>query len=367
MRAFGAAALLGVAICAWGCAPPPKSPALGEMDQVRMGPGAREGASLAPEAYAHAEQERAIALQLHAAGDEVGAELHADRAMAAYAHALVIARLARATTDVGDAQKVFADAKAQEDALEASRAKLEQRAEELEKRVQVAEERLLPAPSAKATAEREAARLVAARTLAIDARLLCDAARLVAPEAAGLADLEAGVAKLEERLAKGVRPVPIDDAARSRARCLDVLTRARRVGEETGAADTLLSELSAAGSWAPSRDERGVVVTLHDAFRGDGLTDDTIAKVKELGRVAAAHPAFAVEVVVHDAQARPAKDVTDAKRAEAAAQALVAGGATARKVLSEVAGTLEPLVDPSDAKARGRNERLEVTFVASAR
>jgi outer membrane protein OmpA-like peptidoglycan-associated protein len=201
----------------------------------------------------------------------------------------------------------------------------------------------------------------------MEARLLCDGVRLVAPAAVGLADVEADVTKVEERLAKAVHPVPIDDAARARARCLDLLTRARRSAEETGATDTLLSELSAAGPWAPSRDERGIVVVLHDVFHGNELTDDGTSKLKELGRVASAHPTFAVEVVVHDAQAHPAKDATDEKRAQAAVQALVAGGATASRVKPELAGTAEPLVDPSDAKARGRNERLEVTFVASGR
>jgi hypothetical protein len=337
------------------------------MDRVRSGAGAKEGASLAPEAYAHAEQERALALQLHAAGDEVGAELHADRAMAAYAHALAIARLARATTDVSDAEKASADTTVQLESLQASRTKLEQDAEDLERRVRVAQERLLPAPSAKTTAEREAARLVAARSLTMEARLLCDAVHLVSPASVGLSDLEGDVAKLEEKLTKAVHPVPIDDAARCRARCLDLLTRARRAGDETGATDTLLAELSASGQWAPSRDERGVVVVLHDVFHGADLTDDGTNKLKELGRVASAHPTFAVEVVVHDAQARPAKDTNDEKRAQAAVQALVAGGATAGKVKQELAGTAEPLVDPSDAKARGRNERLEVTFVAAGR
>jgi outer membrane protein OmpA-like peptidoglycan-associated protein len=337
------------------------------MERVRLGPAAKEGASLAPEAYAHAEQERTMALQLHASGDEVGAELHADRAMAAYAHALAIARLARATTEVSDAEKVSADTTVQLEGLEASRIKLEQEAQDLERRVRVAEERLLPAPSAKAAAEREAARLVAARSLAMDARLLCDAVHLVAPAAVGLADVEGDVAKVGEQLGKPVHPVPIDDAARARARCLDFLTRARRAGDETGATDTLLAELSASGQWAPSRDERGVIVVLHDAFRGSELTEEGTSKLKELGRVASAHPAFAIEVVIHDAQARPAKDTTDEARAQAAVQALVAGGATASKVKSELAGTTEPLVDPGDVKARARNERLEIAFVAAVR
>jgi hypothetical protein len=356
--------LLVCAATALGCAPPPKTPALDDMDRVRAASGAQEGAALAPEAFAHAEQERSLAIQLHSTGDEEGAELHANRAMAAYAHALAIARLAHATAEVTDAEKAFSDANVKEQALEASRAKLEQDAQDLEKRVHIAEERLLPALSGKAAADREAARLVAARSLFMEARLLCDAARLVAPDSIGLSDIEGDVSKLDASLSKGAHPAPIDDAARARARCLDVLTRARRGGDQTGAADALLSELSAAGGWSPSRDERGVVIVLGEAFHGAELTADVAGKLKELGHVAAAHAGFAVEVVVHDAQAHPAKDTTDAKRAEAAVQALVAGGATMTKVKSELAGTMEPLVDPSDAKGRARNERLEVTFVS---
>jgi hypothetical protein len=144
----------------------------------------------------------------------------------------------------------------------------------------------------------------------------------------------ADVGKLEDRLAKGASPAPIDDAARARARCLDVLTRARRTtGDDAGAADTLLAELSASGSWAPARDERGVVVTLHDAFQGAALSTDA----------------------------------TDVKRADAATQALVSGGAASGKLQTELAGARAPLVDPADGRARGRNERLDVVFIAAAR
>jgi hypothetical protein len=183
----------------------------------------------------------------------------------------------------------------------------------------------------------------------------------------------ADVGKLEDRLAKGASPAPIDDAARARARCLDVLTRARRTtGDDAGAADTLLAELSASGSWAPARDERGVVVTLHDAFQGAALSTDATSRLKELGRVAAAHPGFAVQIVVHDAQpparvAAGAKDATDVKRADAATQALVSGGAASGKLQTELAGARAPLVDPADGRARGRNERLDVVFIAAAR
>jgi flagellar motor protein MotB len=294
--------------------------------------------------------------------------LHAERAVAAYGHAVVVARLARAMSELADAQKSLEDATAQEEVLEASRAKLERNADELEERLRGARERVLPAASAPATPEREAARLVAARSLATQARLICAAARLIAPEAAGLASADDEVTRLEDRLAKSPRPAPIDDAARARTRCLDVLTLTRRgTGDDGGATDALLAELSAAGGWEPSRDERGVTVTLHDAFRAADLSGAVADRLKELGRVAAAHPHFAVQLVVHDASAPVSGDTADAKRAEAAVQALVGGGAVSSRVRAELAGASAPIVDPANANGRARNERLEVVFVGNGR
>jgi hypothetical protein len=342
--------------------------AIDDMERARGGPAAAEGAKLAPEAYARAEQERRIALEEHAAGDDVGAVLHAQRAIAAYGHALAVVRLARATTELADAQKTLDDATTEVQSIEGSRAQLEREAAELDERVRLSRERLLPAASAPATGEREAARLVAARSLAVEGRLLCDAARLVAADATGLVEADAELGKLEGRLTAGPRPAPIDEAARVRARCLDVLTRARRAsGDDAGASDALLSELSASGGWDPARDERGVVVTLHDAFRGAELAVEATTRLKDLGRVAAAHPGFALQVVVHDAvPARPKEDA-DSRRAGAAVQALVSGGATAGRIKPELAGTRAPLVDPGDARQRPRNERLDVVFVASGK
>jgi flagellar motor protein MotB len=336
-----------------------------EMEQVRQSPGAREGARLAPEAYARAEQERDLALREHAAGDEVGATLHAERANAAYNHALVVARLARATVELADATKSLDDLKTQAQVLEASRDGVQREADQLEQHVRSARERLLPAASGVADAERDAARMVAARSLGMQARLLCGTARLVAPESSDLVDADRQVAKLEERLAKGVRPAPIDDAGAVRVRCLDVLTRARRsLGDDSSSSDALLAELSASGGWDPIRDERGVVVTLHDAFRGADLSGEGSAKLKELGRVAASHPAFAIQVVLHDARPAPPSDTTDSKRAEAAVQALVGSGANPARIKGEQAGARCPLVDPSDAAGRSRNERVDVVFVS---
>jgi hypothetical protein len=365
--AIAAIAALSTTLAACGGAPL-RVAAIDDMERARGGPAAQEGARLAPEAYARAEEERRIALAEHTAGDDVGAVLHAQRAIAAYDHAIAVVRLARATTELADASKGLEDATAQAGTLEASRAKLDAQAAELEERVKVTRERLLPAQSDAATPEREAARLVAARALAFEARLLCDAGRLVAADAAGLTEADADAKRLEQRIATRPRPAPIDDAARLRARCLDVLTRARRAGgDDAGKADALLSELSTHGGWDPVRDERGVVVTLHEAFRGRELANDAQTTLTELGKVAAAHPGFGLQVVVHDAQPQPPRDESDARRADAAIKALVAGGEPAGRIVPEQAGTQAPLVDPADARQRARNERLDVVFVGSGK
>jgi hypothetical protein len=363
-RALSAAVIASFALGACAGAPPHIA-AIDDMERVRSTKDVQEGSRLAPEAYARAEQERALAREARVSGDELGATLHAQRAVAGYEHALAVARLARATAELSDAQRSLDDATAQAQALEASRARMERDAEELEQRVRTERERRSPASSLPATPEREAARTVAAHSLAMQARLLCSAARLVVADAPGLSDAEKEVATVAERLAKRARPAPIDEAARTRAHCLEVLTRARRGGsDDATASDGLLAELSAAGGWDPARDERGVVVTLHDAFRGADLTETASAKLQELGRVAAAHPRFAVQVVVHDARPLPSDgDAADSKRAAFAVQALVRGGATESRLRTELAGARLPVVDPSDAKARGRNERLDVVFV----
>jgi len=361
---LGSVLVAAVALAACGGAPMHVA-ALDDMERVRGSVDAQEGARLAPDVHALAEHERRIALDEHAAGDDVGASLHAQRSIAVYAHALIVGRLARATTELADAQKALDDTSAELQGIEASRAQLDQEATGLEDRVRIARDRLLPAQSASATAEREEARLIAAGALALEARLLCHAARLVAPGVAPAADEDAELSKLDERIARRSRPAPIDDATRWRARCLDSLTHARRdVGDDASAADTLLSELSAAGGWDPARDERGVIVTLRSAFRGPALTAAAAARLADLGRVAAAHKGFALQVVLHDSQPTKPHDDTDTRRAEAVTSALLASGASA--VHPEQAGERAPLVDPRDAHERTRNERLDVVFVSTS-
>jgi len=350
---------------------------LDEVERVRVTDATKDAAVRAPEAYARGEQERAFARAAHAAGDDVAANLHAERAMAAYGHAGAVARLARAIAELADAQKALDDATAEEQSLAASRAKLELEAQDLERRAEIARDRLLPAPSGQAAADREAARLAAARSLAVEARLLCGAAYLVGAQPVGLAEAQDEVDKLDARLGpsppapsgakRTARAEVIDDAGLARAHCLDVLTRSRRAAARNdGDADALLAELSASGGWDPTRDERGVIVTLRGTFDGTKLTDAGEAKLESLGRVAASHPGFGVQVVVHDAQPPPTKDEIDARRADATVKALVTGGATATRVKAELAGARAPAVDPGDSRFRSRNERIDVVFVAGS-
>jgi hypothetical protein len=367
MRAAAALLLLAVAACGGG---PMRVAALDELERVRATPMAKAGAEIAPEAYAHAEEQRDLARRAHEAHDDTLATIHAEHAVAAYQHALVIVRLARAATELDDAQKALDETATTLHELDASRAELDANAAELEQRAQVARQRILPAQSGPASGGREAARLGVARSMAFEARLLCGAARLVSAEAPGLSDAEAALAKVEPGVDKGAHPVPIDDAGHARVLCLESLTRARRGlngRDDEGGADALLAEISASGGWDPSRDERGVVVTVRGAFQGKALADGWAAKLQDLGRVAMSHPAFALQIVVHDAAAPGAKDDADARRAEAAVKALVAGGAAAGRVDTELAGARAPVVDPADRKLRARNERLEIVFVPTGK
>jgi flagellar motor protein MotB len=376
--------VLLLAAVATGCAGGAAATNVGrinEAERMRVALEGRDARTLAPQAVAAADQELKLAKEAHAAGDDVGAELHADLALATYNQAVAVARLARATQDEASANEAFARASEQAQRYGAQRQAIDREADDLEKKLRVAREAQLPPSSGPADPDRERARVVAAHALITQARLLCSAARLVSPQAPGLAEAEAAVTALEKQVDSSKGPTTIDPAARARAGCLGSLTKARRTSTDADQADTLLGELSQASAapkqgegagagghsdFAPARDERGVVVTLRSAFKGEKLTPESEASVKDLGRVAAAHPSFAVQVVIHDAQApSPAETAANTKRGEAIVQALAAGGASAAKVKIEQAGARAPVVDPKDTKHRDRNARVEIVFVSS--
>ena len=358
VAALGAFAALVLLACV---GPRPPLPLLGDVDRARGATNADR--ALAPEAFAEADGIRARANADYAAGDDVSASLEAERAIAAYQRARMVARTARATSDLATAESELARKTDELHSLEAARKAAERDGDELGKRLAIAREMHAPASIGPADAKREAARLQASRALATQARLLCGAAKLLGAPAHDLEEASHELDDLDKRLEQPHKPAPIDTAAALRSTCLSLLTAARHAARAsasaaTTATDVLLSELSAAGL-SPVRDERGVVVTLHDAFHGRALTPAAESRLESLGRVAAAHADVAVQVVVHDATPQPAGD----ERAKAAAAALAKGGAKPDRIATAMAGTRAPIVDPNDARVRARNARLEVVFV----
>lgn len=373
MKRLAALALL---LAASGCAARATAPLpnVADAERTRLTLEQRGVPALAPQAFAEADQALRAAKDAERAGDALAAELHAERAVAAYQHAVVLARLARAADEEISATEDLGRATEQSERYAAARKAAERETADLENQLRIAREATSPAPSRPADPARESARLVAARSLATQARLLCSAAHLVSSDAPGLAEAEAEATELEQRLERSPRPAPIDAAARARAACLSALTKARRAGgARADTADALLGELSRAAApsargpldQAPSRDERGVVVTLRALFlQGGALSPEGEAALKELGRVAAAHPGFGIQVVLHDDAPKPAAELARAKeRGEAITKALVDAGASASKTRLEHAGARAPVFDPADPKRRAGNARVEIVFV----
>jgi flagellar motor protein MotB len=335
----------------------PQLPLLADVERARAAT-AQEG-ELAPEALAEADAERGRAKSVYDSGDDIAASLYAERAIAAYQRTRMVARSARATADAAKADAELTQKNEELHALEAARKTAERDGDELAKRLLIARELKSPAMSGPADAQREAARLQASRALAMQARLLCGAAKLVSSQAAGLDVAMTSLDALDKKLEASPKTAPIDEAARARTTCLSILTTARRaVTSSTSSADVLLSELSAA-SLSPTRDERGIVVTLRDVFHGNAIDAAAQPRLEALGRVASAHGDLPIQIVVHDAVPMSPSD----DRAKAVAAALVKGGAKADKIAPFMAGTRSPVVDPSDARNRSRNARVEVVFV----
>jgi outer membrane protein OmpA-like peptidoglycan-associated protein len=368
-----------VVLLAIGCNAVPRLRILEDLDGVRQSASAREAKAFAPGAFAHAEKLKRDADQAFSSGDIAGSQVLGERALAAFTHASALARIARAERYRIDADAKHGTAKGELGALEAELARASTEAEALELKVRVTRDAQAIVPSGKADPQRERARLAAARALAMQARLLCGAAKLLANAGDGgeaskkpaaldpkltkeLEDASAAASRVTDKMGPTATGAPIDEATRARAGCLAALTLLRRaatpVTRAPGAGDALLSEISAMGTYAPSRDDRGIVVTLRGIFANDGITPAGKAKLAELGKVAAAHPNFPIEVVVHGDS--PQK--SDEKRAEAVVKALSAAAPNAVRADAIVAGGANPLVDPQGAD-RARNTRVEVVFV----
>lgn len=345
------------------CASAPRPRIMSDVDAASAGAQSREAKELAPQAHAAAEALKAKAEAAHRDGDSASAQIFSEHALAAYGHAFVLARLARAERDLERANRELAQAKTTLTDVDEKHQRVAAEANALELRIRVAEDALPLVPNGPAGPEREKARLEAARALASQARLLCLATRLLEPKKEGLSAELDKLSELDRTLSGTPKATPIDAAVAARSGCLRQLTEARRPTTQSapaaGAADALLAELSRTGLFHPFRDDRGVAVTLRGLFDAKGqLTSEGARALEALGKVAKAHPAFPVLVVIHG------RSGGEEARKKSVTDALSAAGAT--RLEAVFAGTAQPVVDPARAGAGPRNERVEVVFVAPA-
>ncbi len=342
------------------CATPARPQVMTQVDRAREGQAVLDARRNAPQAYARAELQKQRAEQAYADNDLPSAQILSERALAAYLRATIEARLTRAETRLAEAkllEKNQADRLAQ---LDVEQQRLTAETADLELRAKVARDAEPLAKNEPASPEREKARREAARAIVTQGSLLCVSARLVEPNRNALPALMAKADELRKKLDTAA-PAPIDDATALRSDCLRELTLARRpraqANPSQGESDTLLAELSRA-DFLPFRDDRGVVVTLHALREGGKLSGRIGEKLADLGRVAKAHPEFPILVVSHDARAGAKDDGLSTQ----AVDALKAAGAT--RVEAKSAGSTTPIVPPDRVGAAGRNERLEIVFVA---
>jgi hypothetical protein len=352
------------------CARLPRPAAMAEADSVRQTAARQTAATLAPEAVAHAEKLRRDAEAAYQSGDVAGAQILAERAIAAYEHALVLGRIAQATETANRARVALRAAEQILAQNEGEQKRVSAQADDLELRLKVIKDAVPLVSSGPADPAREQARLSAARSLALDARLLCAAARMIAPETPMLAQAQGSAEELDKRVGNSPpRLAPIDAAMRARAQCLAALTAARRVAgalSSIGKSDQLLSEISAMGGLSPVRDERGVVVTVRNLFTATQLTEEGREQLAALGRVSQAHPDFPVQVVVHAASGKAKGTLAreeERRRGDSVAKALVEAGAESERILVEAAGSAHPVIDAHLSRAPSRSERVEIIFV----
>lgn len=358
------AVVLGLASALVACAEAPRPRVLTALDSTRASPGVSASRPGAPQAYARAEGFRRQAEEAHENGDPATAQILGEQALAAYQRTVTLDRIRRAERRATDAEAALA-ARDREIATEQARERtLDAQARAVELELKVARETIpLPKSGPAGSPEREKARLDAARALAVQARLLCSAARLLDPKRAELQAAFKKLDELDERL-KGAVPAPIDDARAQRSACLRELTQTRRPATQknpaSAATDTLLARLSDA-SLEPSRDDRGVVVTLQKPFgKDDQLSGEAKTRLGELAGVAKANPAFPVQVVIHSGTKLP--PARETLRADRAASALREAGAPS--VEAHAVGTALPGLDPKRSGGSERNERVEVVFIA---
>jgi hypothetical protein len=290
-----------------------------------------------------------------AAGNGVTAELHFQRASAAFAVAHAEAQLA-----AGRASALrVGDTSAAADRERAFRREREAREAELgtlEAQLIIAQQSNLPLAIQKADPARERARAIVLQTTREEAALFCAAA-----QALGAAPDQVAFATELGQL--GTKPIAaaLDVALALRDRCLTQLTLVRRHlqvqsaaasgGADAGAlalpADKLFADLAATSRYVLRRDVRGPIVTVSLNGAGTGkLTDDASDQLRRLGQVAQNYPGVRLQLV-------PRLSGDTSKITAAATAELVRGGTLASAIASA-----PPAVNSSSLQAA-----LDVVFI----
>jgi hypothetical protein len=305
-----------VALLVCSCAPIPKPLILGEVDQVSQSDAAARAKAAAMPTWALAEKRRLTAHELAESGPMGHAEIVAEEALATYEEAVSLVALAEATQreeterlEVERLEKELAEA---ESAVASTLGEIDA----LEARLRIAKtEGSLPGGLVELS---ESDRRALADVL-WQAKITCASSALLAgpPAAPDVAKsrfdaLEAALAA-SARAPGGGKPKAIDPEPffALRAECLRALVKARGV-KSTGKADGLAGDLSRMmaalpGPTTTGRDERGVLVSLQDAFEGGQLSQSATERLIALARVLSQNPSFPVAIVVHRGD-RPSKD-----------------------------------------------------------
>jgi hypothetical protein len=342
--------------------------AMAQAENLRQTPAAQDAARLAPQAYASAQKLQRDAERAYDAGDPTGAEILSEHAIAAYEHALALARLSRASDSARRAGASLSAANRSLAEIEEELSRATASFNDIETRLKTIHDAMPLASVGRADWGRDQARLSASRSLGLDARLLCAAARMLKSEVAGLGEAQAAVEDLERRLAVRPNPAPIDPAMRARAACLGVLVRARREAgatSSTGKADELLSDLSSEGARLGGietmRDERGVIVTLRGLSGAAGLGQPLAEPLRTLARIAASRPDFPVQIVVHGQSSRPEEMARERTLGQVVSKSLANAGAPPERLEVQAAGAAHPVA--ASGAATDRNSRVEIVFV----
>jgi hypothetical protein len=349
---------------ALSCASPARPGILSQLDAIRQTEAVKEAAGYAPQGQAQAELYRETAEKLWKQGKTASSQIAAERALAAYERTRTLARIVRTQSDLATASYQLEESQKVLTQLEAEQKKVAAEHADLEMQFKVerdAEQLASPLPASPA---REAARREVARALSGQGRLLCASARLLSAEKEPFEAKFKGLDTLDADLAKERVPARIDVATKLREDCLGALVAVRRPkiasNPQGTAGDELFVRLSSA-HLTPSRDDRGIAVTIHDAFTGNELASPAKLTLKLLEPIVKEQSAVPLLVVVHGAHSNQARD---AARGHAAAEALRQMGASELDV--RVAGDRLPLLEHNRPGADRRNERLEIVFVIPA-